>query len=298
MGYGDTLKGEEARGEMAMYIRDESLRAALSIPPERLGEGTTVRVTIVESEIDLYNLFAQHMLQIIEENNAAGRMTKFIVPVGPVGQYRRLARLCNLRRTSCRGLVLFNMDDYLTDRDEPLPLDSPLSFRAAMEREFHSRLDPELRVPESQRFFPDPRDPLAIGRKIEELGGLDAAFGGIGITGHIAFNEPPAGEVAAEEFARWPTRCLDLNWETSVINAAGACRGAIDYIPRRAVTIGMKEILGARRLRFYCFQKWQSAIVRKALHGPVTAQCPASFLQRHPDAELIVSEETAQLPVS
>jgi len=283
---------------MAAYVRDESLRAILSIPPSQLGVGSPIALRIVDTEVDLYHEFAQQMLEILEANNAAGRMTKFIVPVGPVGQFRRFAHLCNARRVSCQSLVLFNMDEYLTDDDEYIALDDPLSFRATMERELHGRLDPPLRVPERHKIFPDPKDPDKLGRLIEQFGGLDAAFGGIGIRGHIAFNEPPEPDEEAdvEEFASRTTRCLSLNRETAVINAVTSARGNIDRIPRRAVTIGMKEILSARRLRFFCQRTWQPAIIRKALHGPVTPRCPASYLQRHPDAMLVITREAAGLP--
>jgi glucosamine-6-phosphate deaminase len=257
-----------------------------------------VALTVVEDEKALYNEFARQMVEMLEANNRQGRETKWIVPVGPVGQWPVLADLCNARGVSCRDLVLFNMDEYLTDDDEYLPLDDPLSFRGIMRRLFHDRLEPELRVPEEHRFFPDPTDLDSFGHAIEKFGGIDAVFGGIGIAGHIAFNEPPGPgeEAGVEEFAARPTRCLSLNWETSVINSVSACRGNIDRIPRRCATVGMKEILTAARLRFFCFQRWQSAVVRKALHGPVTPRCPASYLQRHPDAALIITQDVAQLP--
>ena len=67
-------------------------------------------------------------------------------------------------------------------------------------------------------------------------------------------------------------------------------------IPRRAATVGMKEILAARRLRFYCNRPWQSAVIRRALHGPVTAACPASLLRTHADAVLTIADYVAAPP--
>ena len=70
----------------------------------------------------------------------------------------------------------------------------------------------------------------------------------------------------------------------------------IAVIPKRAVTVGMKECLSARKLRFYCNRPWQSAVVRRVLHGPITPVCPASFLRTHPDAQIGVANYVAEKP--
>ena len=72
--------------------------------------------------------------------------------------------------------------------------------------------------------------------------------------------------------------------------------GEISIIPWRCVTVGMKEILASRRLRFYCNRPWQSAVVRRVLHGPITAACPASFIRTHPEAYLTVADYVAHPP--
>ena len=146
-------------------------------------------------------------------------------------------------------------------------------------------------------MFPDPRDPQRIARLIAARGGVDACFGGIGINGHIAFNEPPEPGVAmtVEEFAALPTRVLSLSRETRTINSV-TVGGELAVIPRRAITVGMWECLAARRLRLYCNRPWQSAVVRRVLHGPLTAACPASLMRLHADAVLSVAEYVAQPP--
>jgi glucosamine-6-phosphate deaminase len=132
---------------------------------------------------------------------------------------------------------------------------------------------------------------------IDSRGGVDACFGGIGINGHVAFNEPPEpGEsVSAAEFARRPTRVLSLSRETRTINSV-TVGGDITLIPARVITVGMKEILAARRLRLYCNRVWQSAVARRVLHGPVTSACPASLIRTHPDAWMTVAEYVATPP--
>jgi glucosamine-6-phosphate deaminase len=101
--------------------------------------------------------------------------------------------------------------------------------------------------------------------------------------------------MSVEAFAALPTRVLDLTRETCTINSV-TVGGEISVIPRRAVTVGMREILGSRRLRFYCNRPWQSSVARRLLHGPLTADCPASLLRTHADAELVVAEYVAALP--
>jgi glucosamine-6-phosphate deaminase len=124
---------------------------------------------------------------------------------------------------------------------------------------------------------------------------VDACYGGIGITGHIAFNEPPEEPMSLEAFAALPTRILTLTRETRTINSV-TVGGEISIIPRRAITVGMKEILGARRLRLYCNRPWQSAVARRVLHGPITPACPASLMRTHPDAVLTVTDYVAAPP--
>jgi glucosamine-6-phosphate deaminase len=113
----------------------------------------------------------------------------------------------------------------------------------------------------------------------------------------VAFNEPPEldEDHDTDSFATCPTRTLNLSRETRTINSV-TVGGEISIVPRRAVTVGMAEILAARGLRFYCNRPWQKAVVRRVLHGPVTAACPASLLRRHPDARLTIADFVSEPP--
>jgi glucosamine-6-phosphate deaminase len=265
----------------------ESLPDYLSVSQEQLGQGQPVRVRVLGDMAAVAADMAEAMFDELRLARQNGRGLTLIVPVGPVDQFPLLAQKINAQRLSCRDAVFINMDEYLTDDGAWLPEDHPLSFRGYMDRAFYGLLDAELAPPPENRVFPDPRDPEAIGRLIENRGGVDACFGGIGINGHIAFNEPPEpGEACTlEEFAARPTRVLPLARETRTINSV-TVGGEISVVPRCAVTVGMAEILAARRLRFYCNRPWQSAVVRRVLHGPIVPACPASLLRLHPDAAL------------
>ena len=269
----------------------------LDVAPTKLGDGTPVRVRVVGDMAAIALDFAEVLLREIRDGAKRGRGATFIVPVGPVDQFPVLAEMINKDRVDCRDVCLINMDEYLTDEDRWIDIEHPLSFRGFMNRLFYDRLDPELAPKSANRVFPDPFDCAAIGKLISSRGGMDVCFGGIGINGHIAFNEPPeVGEtVSNEQFAALPTRVLSLTRETRTINSV-TVGGEMAVIPKRAVTVGMKECLGARKMRFYCNRVWQSAVLRRVLHGPITAACPASFLRTHPDVEIGVADYVAAKP--
>lgn len=278
---------------------ESATRAVLAIPPERLLDGARIPARIVADDRALTEDFAEDMLAQYRRLHAAGRRpVVFVAPIGPTGQYDRLAELCNAVRQPLADLLLIGMDEYLTPTRELIAIDDALSFRRHMRDHFWAKLDPALAPPEANRVFPDPRDPAALTRLIERHGGADVCYGGVGINGHIAFNEPPEPDEPDDvaEFAARPTRIVAISRETRVINAVTATRGNLDRMPREAVTVGMKEILASRALRIYVTRPWKCAIVRKILHGPVTARAPASLAQRHPDAQVILTREVAQLP--
>lgn len=275
----------------------ESMPEYLSVPPGRLGQGVPVRFRTCGDMDGVADDMARAMLELIEAAQAEGRGATLIVPVGPVDQFPVLAESINQRRCDCRDVMLINMDEYLTSQDQWVALDHPLSFRGFMNRKFYGLIDPAFSPRPENRVFPDPRDPGKVARLIDRRGGVDACFGGIGINGHIAFNEPPEpGEsMSVEDFVALPTRVLSLSRETRTINSV-TVGGEISIVPRRAITVGMKEILASRRLCFYCNRPWQRAVVRRVLHGPLTSACPASLLRTHPDAELAVADYVAELP--
>ncbi len=269
----------------------------LLIPADQLGRGSPVRVRRCGDADDIARQMADSMFAVVAAARRENRLATLIVPVGPVDQFPLLAGKINEQGDDWRDVMLINMDEYLTDDDRWVDADHPLSFRGYMQRKFYDLLDPKLAPRPENRVFPDAADGAAVGRAIAARGGVDACFGGIGINGHIAFNEPPepGQNVAVEDFAALPTRALDLSRETRTINSV-TVGGELSVIPRRAVTVGMKEILASRRLRFYCNRPWQRAIVRRVLHGPLTAACPASLLRTHGDAELSVADFVAEPP--
>ena len=144
-------------------------------------------------------------------------------------------------------------------------------------------------------MFPDPRDPGAIARLIERLGGVDLCMGGIALNGHIAFNEP-SDALTPEEFAALPTRVVELTEATIIKNAILDLGGATDAFPRRAITVGMKEMLGARRMLVSMTLDMQRSTIRHALYGEVSASFPITLLQNHKNALIMITQNVTALP--
>lgn len=270
-----------------------------TIPAKELGVGSHIQVELCENEVDLYWRMAMEVAELIEENNARGEETVMIVPYGPIGSYPRLVYLVNKNRISLKNCWFINMDEYLDGNGRYLPAEHPLSFHSGMDRVCYSQIAPELNVPEAQRIFPEPGKEGRVLEIIRERGKLDMCWGGVGITGHIAFNEPPEpGEACAdEEFLMRPTRILKLARETRTINAYMNAGADLDGIPDTCITVGMREIFMARKVRMCMPRDWNAAMLRKALHGPVGCHVPCSLFQRHPDAKIYSTMEAATTPV-
>ncbi len=270
-----------------------------TIPASELGKGSHIKLELCETEVDLYWKMAMEVADLIEENNRKGEPTVMIIPYGPLGPYARLVDLVNTRRISLKNCWFINMDEYLDKNNQYLPKDDPLSFRGGMDRTFYSLVDPELNVPESQRFFPEPGNEGKVWQVIQKFGKLDMCWGGVGITGHIAFNEPPEpGEACTdEEFLARPTRVLHIARETKTINAYMNAGADLDAIPDTCITVGMKEIFFARKVRMCMPRDWNAAMLRKALHGPVNCHVPVSLFQNHPDAKIYAIRLAATTPV-
>lgn len=262
---------------------------------DELGVGAKIPLLKLGDSGEVFYELALEMVGEIEQNNRAGKSTVFICPVGPVGQYPIFTRLVNERRLSLQNCWFINMDEYLNDDESYIDPSSPLSFRGFMCREVYGKINPSLLMPKEQRIFPNPAEPERLPALIAQLGGVDIAFGGIGINGHLAFNEPQ-DELSPDEFAKLQTRALTISRETRTANAIGDLSGAIDAMPKKAVTIGMAEILSAKKIRLGVFRDWHRAVVRQAAYGAVSAHFPATLCQRHPDAKIILNANAAKQP--
>ena len=119
---------------------------------------------------------------------------------------------------------------------------------------------------------------------ISDNGNLDLIVLGIGMNGHIGFNEP------AEDFPKF-THCVDLTESTIQANARFFDKP--EDVPTQAYTMGIGTIMRAKRILLIASGKDKAAIVKEALFGPVRPQVPASILQLHPDVTVVLDEEAA-----
>lgn len=250
----------------------------------------------VSKEWDVYFDMALAMLEEIMKNNGLGKKTVMIVPVGPTDQYPILARLVNQLRVSLKDVWFFNMDEYMMSPSEMIDPAHKMSFQKRMYDEFYSRVDEELIMPKEQRLFPCVGKEREYDELIEKLGGVDMCLGGLGINGHLAFNEPAeeGDPITAEEFAALPTRVLPISRETKTINAYGYQRGDLRGMPEWCITIGMKQILGARKIYIALNRDWQHGIVKHVLFDQPQAQIPASLVQGHENAIFCAYETIAK----
>ena len=116
---------------------------------------------------------------------------------------------------------------------------------------------------------------------IKELGGIDLQLLGIGLDGHIGFNEP-------DDFFTKETHRVTL--DPSTIEANARFFASKEDVPTEAITMGMMSIMQAKKVLLIANGKSKEDILNKALYGPITPQVPASILQLHPDLTVIYSE--------
>jgi len=147
---------------------------------------------------------------------------------------------------------------------------------------------------------PTPENADRISEELLEGGGADLCFCGFGISGHLAFNDPPEPGETGKDLA-WlretRTRLVTLSRETNTQMAITGTHGNWGIIPRQAVTLGIRELFSARKLHMTFMRSWHAGMLRRACFGPVSVDCPASLIQEHPDVEVSVTAVAAQIPV-
>jgi glucosamine-6-phosphate deaminase len=263
---------------------------ARRIPRERLTEhpNPDFRIALVDQPGEFYGRFAQDLVGRIRAARDEERRFVAIVPVGPMPQYEIAARMINEERLSLAHVHTFNMDEYADQDGVTAPLSWPGSFQRAMWEHFFALIEPDLRPPEDQIHFPTSEAIGDYSARIEDLGGADVCYGGIGWSGHIAFWEPHLGlefEGDLDAYRRAGARLVELHPMTVMQNALHSFGGDWSLVPPKANTIGPREILGARHRSFWLDGdlggdvSWQRFIARLVAHGPISELVPGSLLQ-------------------
>ncbi len=196
----------------------------------------------------------------------------------PVGTYKELIALCQKGDLSFADVTSINLDEYAG-----LDGENDQSYRYFMNKNLFESID----IAAENTFVPNGRaDDLeaeckAYDERIAAYGGIDLQLLGIGLDGHIGFNEPDSC------FTK-ETHLVELDESTIKANARFFESEA--DVPRKAVTMGMGGIMGAKKVLLIANGANKKEILEKAFYGPITPEVPASILQLHPDVTVIYSE--------
>ncbi len=196
----------------------------------------------------------------------------------PVGAYQALIDAHRRGELDFSEATSVNLDEYVG-----LDGAHPQSYRSFM----NTNLFDHVNLPKERTFVPDgraadlERECREYDARIASLGGIDLQLLGIGLDGHIGFNEPD------DRFLK-PTHVVRLH--ESTIRANARFFDSEDEVPRQAVTMGMGAIMQARKILLIANGAAKKDILQKAFFGDVTPQVPASLLQLHPDVTVIYSE--------
>jgi glucosamine-6-phosphate deaminase len=198
----------------------------------------------------------------------------------PLPTYRELITRCCRRSVSFASARAFLLDEYVG-----LPAGHPESYRAFIEREFTSRID----IDPSAVVGPDGNavDLLTECASYDAAvtaAGVDVQLLGIGSDGHIGFNEPTSSLASR-------TRLKTLTRQTRADNARFFA--SPDEVPKHVITQGIGTILQAKHLMLIATGSAKAAAIAAAVEGPIAARCPASALQLHPHATVLVDEPAA-----
>jgi len=285
------------------HVRRDDLYRWCKIPARELPEHHQLRVKfrVVKDSAAMGQLMAEDLADAIASNNQLNLPTRAIVPCGPMCWYAPFTNLVNSRHLSLQRLTVFHMDECLDWQGRPLPANHPYNFRTFMEANFYGGVRPELQVPEAQRLWLLPSTAESV-RSAIEAGPIDITVGGWGQDGHIAYNQAgrhPYHRVTLEELANSTIRIQENNLDTILALAQRSFGGAYQFVPPMSITLGIRECLSAKKVRVYSDTgSWKQTALRVALFSEPVAEYPLTLLQRHPDAVITATEETARHPVS
>jgi glucosamine-6-phosphate deaminase len=223
--------------------------------------------------------------------DAAVRQSPSLVlalPTGetPIGAYHALVALHRETGTDWSRATTFNLDEYCDTGP-----DDPQSYAAYM----REHLFEGVNLQPGRTHLPDGRAPDAAAeasryeRAIAAAGGIDLAVLGVGVNGHIGFNEPAAALTAECHVAQLADETWRRNFPRLADDPVAAAAGRY----RRAFTMGIGTILRARRILLLGAGAAKREVLERAFTGPVTTHTPASLLRLHGNVTLVLDEAAA-----
>lgn len=185
----------------------------------------------------------------------------------PIGIYEKLSKMKN---TNFSDTITFNLDEYVG-----IDKHHDQSYQYFMNKHLFSNINFR------KHYFPTEENYNEYDLMIKNSGGIDIQILGIGTNGHIAFNEPGSSRYSA-------TRIVDLTENTIKDNSRFFDN--IEDVPTQAYTMGLSSIMSAEKIYLVAVGKHKKEILEEAVHGNITEDIPASFLQEHPNCEVYYSE--------
>ncbi len=213
--------------------------------------------------------------QIIQKSNC---VLGLATGSSPVGTYKNLIKYNEEGVIDFSDVTSVNLDEYVG-----LDGSNDQSYRYFMN---HNLFD-HVNIDKARTFVPNGRaadlkaEGEAYDAMIKKLGGIDLQLLGIGLDGHIGFNEPDTVFVKATH---------EVKLDESTIKANARFFEKEEDVPKTAITMGMMSIMQAKKVLLIANGAAKKAIVEKAFFGPVDPMVPASLLQLHPDVTVIFSE--------
>jgi glucosamine-6-phosphate deaminase len=238
-----------------------------------------VEVVITPTADDAARVVADVVIRAVTENPAA--VLGLATGSSPLGAYRLLADAHRAGRVHFAAVRAVLLDEYVG-----LPPDHPQAYRTVIRRDFSDHVDlaPD-RLHGPAVWADDLADACArYEQLLAEFGGVDLQLLGIGTDGHLGFNEPGSS-------LRSRTRVKTLTTATRADNARFFA--APDEVPRHVVTQGLGTITDARHALLIATGAHKAEPVARAVEGPLTAMCPASVLQLHRHATVVLDEAAA-----
>ena len=278
--------------------RAREVRRILALEPDEVIKEAKGQLVVFDTLDEVYDYLAEEMVQEFEKAAKGDRIVSFIMPVGPTQPYRLMAEKINYRQISLKNVRFFFMDEYVDDeKDRLIPKSNPLSFRGQIGPLLFDRILPDLLMPKSQIIFPTPENVKDLPKMIKDAGGIEVCYGGIGIHGHVAFNEPGPG------VAKSNPRILEINDFTRTIDATRhpGVGGNLENFPRRAITMGIKQCIEARKILVMTrnetpFLNWANTIIRIAALGKPGDDYPVTHMRHHKNLRIVTDRNTLKKP--
>lgn len=243
-----------------------------------------IPVKIYRTAKDGSRFVAAEIAALVRDNDLKNKKTILGMATGgtPIYLYEELVRMHHEEGLSFKNVVTFNLDEYY-----PIGKKAYQSYWSFMHRHLFNHIDinpANINLPDGNWSKEEIKKYCSeYESRLEAAGGIDLQVLGIGLNGHIGFNEP-----GSSIFSK--TRLVNLDNTTRIANTYEFEN--ISKVPRLAVTMGISTILKAKRILLMGWGQ-KAAIIARSAEGNVSEQVPASFLQQHNDCTFIVDEAAA-----